>query len=187
MNKKCSCGCELITSKEDGGKMTSTCACKCGGKIKPKKHEHGGQIQKFSEGGYYGNLNPQEIQERAKLPGEINYIEDYFRKWQDPYANIKSSELQKKQQLAISNSDSGYAGSEYKKALQHRAMRDYFLKNDRAYQAKAHPVYTRPAVSVGSNPANRLPEQSVVGHTKSVPENVIEKTKHTFTPDQQRV
>lgn len=34
---KCSCGCDLILSKAEGGKVISTCSCKCGGKIKKKK------------------------------------------------------------------------------------------------------------------------------------------------------
>lgn len=47
--KKCKCGCEMITIKEDGGKMTSKCACNCGGakiaKATPKKRI-GGTIEK---------------------------------------------------------------------------------------------------------------------------------------------
>ena len=35
--KKCSCGCDMIKSKADGGKIIETCACKCGGKMKKKK------------------------------------------------------------------------------------------------------------------------------------------------------
>jgi len=35
--RKCSCGCDLVLSKGDGGKLTETCACKCGGKMKKKK------------------------------------------------------------------------------------------------------------------------------------------------------
>lgn len=35
--KKCSCGCNLVLSKGTGGKLTESCACKCGGKIKKKK------------------------------------------------------------------------------------------------------------------------------------------------------
>lgn len=35
--KKCSCGCNLILSKAEGGKVIETCACKCGGKMKKKK------------------------------------------------------------------------------------------------------------------------------------------------------
>lgn len=35
--QKCSCGCDLILSKDKGGKLISTCACNCkGGKIKKK-------------------------------------------------------------------------------------------------------------------------------------------------------
>lgn len=35
--KKCKCGCEMITIKEKGGKMTEQCACNCGGgKLKMK-------------------------------------------------------------------------------------------------------------------------------------------------------
>lgn len=35
--KKCVCGCELIATKAEGGKLIETCSCKCGGKIKKKK------------------------------------------------------------------------------------------------------------------------------------------------------
>lgn len=34
--KTCSCGCKMLLSKEAGGKLKSTCACKCGGKMKKK-------------------------------------------------------------------------------------------------------------------------------------------------------
>lgn len=34
--KTCSCGCKMVLSKEAGGKLKSTCACKCGGKMKKK-------------------------------------------------------------------------------------------------------------------------------------------------------
>jgi hypothetical protein len=35
--KKCKCGCEIISVKEKGGKMTDQCACNCGGgKVKMK-------------------------------------------------------------------------------------------------------------------------------------------------------
>ena len=47
--KKCKCGCEMITIKEDGGKMTSKCACNCGGaKIAKATHKKriGGTIEK---------------------------------------------------------------------------------------------------------------------------------------------
>lgn len=36
-SKKCACGCDLILSKAEGGKVIETCSCKCGGKIKKKK------------------------------------------------------------------------------------------------------------------------------------------------------
>lgn len=32
--KKCGCGCDMIDVKEEGGKISSHCSCKCGGKIK---------------------------------------------------------------------------------------------------------------------------------------------------------
>jgi len=32
--KKCKCGCDMVISKAAGGKLTETCACKCGGQIK---------------------------------------------------------------------------------------------------------------------------------------------------------
>jgi len=35
--KKCSCGCDLISTKAEGGKIVETCSCKCGGKLKKKK------------------------------------------------------------------------------------------------------------------------------------------------------
>jgi len=38
---KCGCGCNMVTVKEEGGKMSSKCACKCGGKI---KHQKGGNV-----------------------------------------------------------------------------------------------------------------------------------------------
>lgn len=41
MAKKCACGCDLITTKEAGGKITTKCACGCGGKM---KKEEGGKI-----------------------------------------------------------------------------------------------------------------------------------------------
>jgi hypothetical protein len=35
--RKCSCGCDLVISKDKGGKLTSKCACNCkGGKMKKK-------------------------------------------------------------------------------------------------------------------------------------------------------
>ena len=39
--KKCSCGCDLIMTKGEGGKMTSRCACGCS-----VKKENGGSINK---------------------------------------------------------------------------------------------------------------------------------------------
>lgn len=47
-SKKCSCGCDLITKKEKGGKMIQSCACGC----KPKL-ENGGEIQKLKPGGFF--------------------------------------------------------------------------------------------------------------------------------------
>lgn len=42
--KKCSCGCDMITVKENGGKLTSKCSCNCnGGKM--KKHQEGGSTE----------------------------------------------------------------------------------------------------------------------------------------------
>ena len=35
--KKCKCGCELVVSKEEGGKLVSKCACGCESKKLPKK------------------------------------------------------------------------------------------------------------------------------------------------------
>lgn len=40
--KKCGCGCNLIDYKEAGGKMSSKCACKCGGGS--MKKEEGGSL-----------------------------------------------------------------------------------------------------------------------------------------------
>lgn len=45
-SKKCSCGCEMITKKDAGGKLTSTCACNCKGGTMPKKAS-GGEILKY--------------------------------------------------------------------------------------------------------------------------------------------
>lgn len=42
--KKCSCGCDMITTKEDGGKLSSKCACNCGGG-KIKKNQEGGSVE----------------------------------------------------------------------------------------------------------------------------------------------
>lgn len=32
--KKCTCGCDMVVKKMDGGKVTSMCSCGCGGKMK---------------------------------------------------------------------------------------------------------------------------------------------------------
>lgn len=42
-SKKCKCGCDLVTVKEKGGKITTKCACNCNG-AKMKKKEDGGEI-----------------------------------------------------------------------------------------------------------------------------------------------
>lgn len=39
--KKCKCGCELVVSKEEGGKLVSKCACGCESKKLPKKKVSG--------------------------------------------------------------------------------------------------------------------------------------------------
>lgn len=39
--KKCECGCDLITTKENGGKISSRCACGC-----KLKKEDGGKVKK---------------------------------------------------------------------------------------------------------------------------------------------
>lgn len=39
--KKCSCGCELVSKKEAGGKVTTKCSCSCGGVMK----EEGGKLE----------------------------------------------------------------------------------------------------------------------------------------------
>lgn len=49
--KKCSCGCDMITVKGEGGKLISSCSCKCGGKLKPKKHANGGWLNRLQKGG----------------------------------------------------------------------------------------------------------------------------------------
>ena len=48
--KKCKCGCELVVTKEEGGKLVSKCACGCESKKLPKK-KVGGIIdeEKFDE------------------------------------------------------------------------------------------------------------------------------------------
>ena len=43
--KKCSCGCDMITKKEKGGKMVEVCACGCHAS-KTKKHRIGGEVEK---------------------------------------------------------------------------------------------------------------------------------------------
>jgi len=45
--KKCACGCDIIETKEAGGKISSTCSCKCGGKV--KKGEEGISLRSSSE------------------------------------------------------------------------------------------------------------------------------------------
>lgn len=48
---KCKCGCAMVDVKEKGGKISSTCSCKCGGKVKtPKKEKGGTLIQKYATG-----------------------------------------------------------------------------------------------------------------------------------------
>lgn len=42
--KKCKCGCDLVMVKEEGGKISNVCSCKCGGKMKTK-HQEGGVVQ----------------------------------------------------------------------------------------------------------------------------------------------
>ena len=34
--KKCKCGCDMIDTKEAGGKIVSSCSCKCSGGKMPK-------------------------------------------------------------------------------------------------------------------------------------------------------
>lgn len=43
--KKCSCGCDLVETKEAGGKITSKCACGCS----VKNNEAGGKIDKVKK------------------------------------------------------------------------------------------------------------------------------------------
>ena len=39
-SKKCKCGCSMITTKEEGGKLSMKCSCGCG----IKKNQEGGEI-----------------------------------------------------------------------------------------------------------------------------------------------
>lgn len=62
--KKCACGCDLVISKGDGGKLTSTCACKCGGKLekggKLKKDEDDGSDTWYKSGTGENSMNPKD-------------------------------------------------------------------------------------------------------------------------------
>ena len=83
-SKKCSCGCDLITKKEKGGKMVQNCACGC----KPK-YENGGKIQKLGGGDqiksvadYYRQKSNAESRRAATKDvwGDIkNTVSDFFR------------------------------------------------------------------------------------------------------------
>ena len=83
-SKKCSCGCDLVTKKEKGGKIVQSCACGC----KPK-FENGGEIQKLQQGDqikspadyYRQKLNAES--QRASSKGSFmtnlgNTISDFF-------------------------------------------------------------------------------------------------------------
>ncbi len=79
-SKKCSCGCELVTKKDKGGKMVQSCACGC----KPKL-EKGGEIQKLQQGyqiksaaDYYRQKSNAESQ-RASITNLVNTLSDFFR------------------------------------------------------------------------------------------------------------
>lgn len=68
--KKCSCGCDLITIKEDGGKLTSKCSCNCkGGKM--KKHQEGGLIQKSQKGSTI-KYDPKKPYSKTNYDGGYN-------------------------------------------------------------------------------------------------------------------
>jgi hypothetical protein len=45
--KKCKCGCNMVDIKEKGGKITSVCSCRCGGKV--SKKEKGGLLKEAKE------------------------------------------------------------------------------------------------------------------------------------------
>lgn len=51
--KKCKCGCEIVITKEEGGKLVSKCACGCDDVKKTSKKEKGGVLEgledKFDE------------------------------------------------------------------------------------------------------------------------------------------
>lgn len=84
-SKKCSCGCDLVTKKEKGGKMIQSCACGC----KPKL-ENGGKIQKLGGGDqinspsdYYrqkSNAESQRASQRGSFMTNLsNTLSDFFR------------------------------------------------------------------------------------------------------------
>ena len=60
---KCGCGCNMVTVKEDGGKMSSKCACNCGGKM---KHQKGG-ILKAAGGASMKQITDNTISAPGKL------------------------------------------------------------------------------------------------------------------------
>ena len=60
---KCGCGCNMVTVKEEGGKMSSKCACNCGGKM---KHQKGGVI-KAQKGASLKQITDNTISAPGKL------------------------------------------------------------------------------------------------------------------------
>lgn len=90
-SKKCSCGCDLVTKKEKGGKLVQSCACGC----KPKL-ENGGKIQKLEDGAqitsvdeyYRKKLNAES--QRASQKGSFmtnlaNTLSDFFNDGKPSY------------------------------------------------------------------------------------------------------
>lgn len=62
--KKCKCGCDLVTVKEKGGKITTKCACNCGGG--KMKKEDGGEIS--NKPVYKCGGKVKKSQDGSKLP-----------------------------------------------------------------------------------------------------------------------
>lgn len=62
--KKCKCGCDLITVREKGGKLTTKCACNCNGG-KATKNEKGGILNFLKKGGVVSKQTGGDIERPA--------------------------------------------------------------------------------------------------------------------------
>lgn len=62
--KKCKCGCDLITVREKGGKLTTKCACNCSGG-KATKNEKGGILNFLKKGGVVSKQTGGDIERPA--------------------------------------------------------------------------------------------------------------------------